>query len=277
MKAFAHRCAEQILLGLLCFLAAGDLFAQQSGGTLYTKHAGMFTAVSDDQNHTVSLINNLQNIHSWICTRWGLPSKQLSLECRVFCMTSADVLKSKFRLSAPVVECQQDENGKWVYAMFIVADDSYVNILPFFFTKVILKDMERQYNIRFGHWLYRGMGTLNCGYTRIREKMWMARLKIQKDDGIYFSRAIFTMTEADWAKQSPELQMTYDAEAAAMCLLLFKESGKGKFLEFMGSQYTPQDMQRVFGISSYDVLDPVFKKYLVRVSAASSNKYLEIP
>ena len=192
-------------------------------------------------------------------------------------MTSADVLKSKFRLSAPVVECQQDENGKWVYAMFIVADDSYVNILPFFFTKVILKDMERQYNIRFGHWLYRGMGTLNCGYTRIREKMWMARLKIQKDDGIYFSRAIFTMTEADWAKQSPELQMTYDAEAAAMCLLLFKESGKGKFLEFMGSQYTPQDMQRVFGISSYDVLDPVFKKYLVRVSAASSNKYLEIP
>ena len=255
MKAFVHHCVR--LFGLLCILTASAT-AQQLG-TLYVKHSGAFSAVSDDQNRAVTLAANLPQIRQWICRRWGLPTKDLSLECRVFCMSSEESLNRNFRIPAPAVDIRKD-----IYVMYIAADDNYVNIVPFFLTTVCLKDMERQYGVHFGFWLYRGMGTLNCTNARIR-----AKLEFLRGRSIHPTQNILSMTEAEWAKQPMEAKAAYDAEASVLCLAIFRDIGKKKFLEFIGTQ----DMQKSLGVTS---LDPVFGKYLTKVMTASDYRYLQL-
>ena len=242
----------------------------------YVKRDGRFTVCSDSRSDAERGAADLDRLRRWICKRWGLPLNDLSSECRVFLMSTSFVLSKDFRLDSARAELRKDENNRDVYAVYASRAD-YADGLPFFVTGIVLKDMERTYRTTFGHWAYRGMGTLDCSYVRIREKMGAVRPRLAKDEPVFFTESLLGLTEEQWEKQSPELRALYDGEAAALCLTLYREFGRARFVEFLGSKCSEKDLERVFGVKSYDVLDPVFKKRLLRLAGSADNRDFSLP
>ena len=243
----------------------------------FTKRAGQFAVVSDVKENAVALSENLSRMQTWICRRWTLPEKELSLECRVFSMSTQAGLTHDFRIDDPRIEIRKDEAGKDLYAMYVVAGDKPTDNLAFFTTIVILKDIERQHHVKFGNWVYRGVGTVDCSYARIREKIGTFRPRLIQDQPVFFTSSLLTMTGADWDKQPADLRELYDGESVILCLMLVKEFGKPKFVEFIGTGSSEQNLARVFGVKSYDALDVLFKKYLLRLSNSNSNSDFQLP
>lgn len=219
------------------------------------------------------LNENIDNIRSWCLTRWGFPNFKFSKECRIFCVPNKELLKKMFNLDRPKVELREDMTVIW-----FVMDDP-VKTLPPLLTQVCLAEFEIKHNVKIGFWFKCGASQLNSTVFDIR-----GTLTGLKDQPVFGSEKMFTMTEEDYLKESVENKKIFDQEAIALCIMLRKEFGEAKLQGFLriASANNPNDVLKVvYGFDGYDHFDKQYFRFMRElVSDMLNNKtpdsYLEI-
>ena len=64
----------------------------------------------------------------------------------------------------------------------------------------------------------------------------------------------------------PERKAIFDREAATLCLLLRKEFGQQKFIEFIKNNSSQNALHQVYGFNGYSQFDESFKRYFYNLS-----------
>lgn len=252
-----------------------------------------FVILSLDPKQGSYLYNNIEKIKTWALMRWGLPDipfprrtyksgQPAEPGCMLVCVPDKEYLKKLFRLESSQSEVQIDDKNQIARSVaWISLDQSPAEIIPFAITTICLKEFEQITGTKFNPWLYRGMSYLNATLPQIRQTLSPLAAQVQQNQKIFFSKAIFEMTEDEWSKLEKPQQQLFDAESAAMCLLLRKEFGQDNFLSFLRGGATEQNLAKTFGFRSYDELDATFKRYLYNLSndinsRAAPDHYLQV-
>jgi cellobiose phosphorylase len=107
---------------------------------------------------------------------------------------------------------------------------------------------------------------------------------LKKDQPIFVSEKMFTMTEEDYNKESVANKLVFDQQAVALCVMLRKEFGEAKLQGFLriGSKNNSQDVLRVvYGFSGYGHFDKQYIRFMRDLTSDVLNNktpdsYLEI-
>jgi len=229
-----------------------------------------FVVCSIDDNQARYLNANLEKIKEWIFTRWGIDDFEFEAECRLLCVDDKNLYKKMFGIETSKVELKT-ENGKKFFAVFLLLDDKPAKTIPIPITQVCMTQFEKRYDMKLGWWAYRGMGQLNSSIIDIRKQLAELNAIIKADKPMYFSDALFNTTEEQYAKLSVEQQQLFDRNAMALTLLLRKEFGQGKFLQFLketGKGKKPEAaMQSIYGFANFNQFDATFKRYMTDLTA----------
>lgn len=250
----------------------------------WTSENFVVCSLSDTQAKYLNL--NLEQVKSWIYTRWGISDMKFSAECRLICVDDKVLFKKLFGLDKSTVEIRRNSNGTIkLSVIFILLNDTPAKTIPIPLTEVCLVELEQSYNIRFGWWIHRGIGQLNGSLGEIRANFAYLNSKLQHDESMYFSESVLKMTEEQYWKESAENRSVFDKCACAMCLLIRKEFGEEKMLTFMKSTSSGKDLKialyELYKFDSYSQFDETFKSYLKSlaldiVQNKTPNSYLQI-
>ena len=84
-----------------------------------------FVILSIEDSQGLWLCKNAPKLNEWCVSRWGFTPKDLSKECRMFCVPNSSLLKKLFGLDSPKVEIRKDKDGKTeIMAMWFVLDET---------------------------------------------------------------------------------------------------------------------------------------------------------
>lgn len=216
------------------------------------------------------LHNHLESVKSWIYARWGLPDIKFSAECRLICVDDRELYKKMFNLEKSLVERRNDEGGRIkMTVIFLLIEDSPSKTVPVPLTEACLGEFEQQYQVRFGLWAHRGMARLNGTLPDIRQGVAELHQVVNQDKGVYLSKGLFSITPEEYAKAEVGQQELYDKSAVCLCLLLRKEFGQDKFLQFLkAGQSDPQAaLKSVYGFTSYEHFDKSLQRYMKDIAS----------
>lgn len=237
-----------------------------------------FEVLGINETDAAYLSANLENIKSWILSRWGFPDIQFSVPCRIVCVSDKETFKSFFGREPQCYRIQRDKNGfisEMVIWLNLEGNRWNVGDVPRALTEICLQQSETKTG-KLGFWAHRGMTVLNGDFKSIRSHIGMLNQAFVQDTPIYWSKEILLMDEAKLANNSAK--SWYDAEAAVFCLMLYKEFGPIKFKQFLvESQKDPEAaIKSVYGFSSLDAFDSSFKHYVFNLSSDVVGKGQEI-
>lgn len=229
-----------------------------------------------DKEQGIYLQRNLEKMKTWAYTRWGLPDMDFSKKCKVFCVPNKKLMKTLFGLNGSYGEVTKDASSLW---LIWEPEMSPAQTIPSALTLVCAAEFERASGIKMDYWFVRGMAYLNATIPQIRHNFLKLKTHLDKDDKIYFSKAIFTMDEERCRKQKNML--LFDLEAAALCLMLRKEFGQKNLALFVSGNPSEQAMRAVYGFDGYRDFDSTFKRYMLNLCEDVSgditpNDYLDI-
>ncbi len=219
-----------------------------------------FVIMSIDNAQGKWLNDNIDKIRSWCLTRWGFPEFKFNKECRIFCVPNKDLLKKLFNLDQSKVEIRKDVNVIW-----IVLDDKPSRTIPPPLTQVCIAEFESKHNVKIGWWFKRGASILNGAIPDIKQTISGLNDVLKKDQPIYVSEKMFTMTEDDYLKESLENRKIFDQEATALCIMLRKEFGEAKLQGFLriSSSNNPQDVMKVvYGFNNFAQFDKQYIRFM---------------
>jgi hypothetical protein len=225
----------------------------------YTSHDDI-VIMSIDNEKGKWMSQNIEKIRSWALTRWGFPETKFAKECRIFCVPNKELLKKLFNLDSPKYEIRNNVNVLW-----IVLEESPEKNIPQFFTPICFSEFESRNNIKIAWWFNRGASLLNSSMPEIRSSILSLNDKIKKDEPIFISQKMFTMTEQDYLKENLENRKIFDNQAAALCLMLRKEFGEAKLQGFlrMSNKNDPQDILNfVYGFHGYENFDKQYIRFM---------------
>lgn len=241
--------------------------------------AGNFTILSIDNTQGKWLNDNIDKIKSWCLTRWGFPDVALTRECRMFCVPNKALLKKLFALEGPKAEIRKDMTVIW-----LSLDEAPAKSIPPQLTLIALAEFEAKYNVSIGWWFKRGSAQLNGTVPEIRVSVAGLADMLKKDQPLYVSEKMFTMTEEDYMKETAENRATFDRQAVALCIMLRKEFGEAKLQGFLriSSRNNSQDVLKVvYGFSGYSHFDKQYIRFMRDLTSDVLNNktpdsYLEI-
>jgi len=242
-----------------------------------------FYIISADYGQGAYLASNIEAMKTWIFNRWGIPDIDFKIPCKISCVPTQDLMEKICGLKGSFGEVRKDDSGKITESLlWVVLDVKPAESIPPALTLICLKEFEQQANVKFGFWAHRGMAQMNATGPQIRERLASLNPYLSKDQKIYFSNYLLTITEKEWATQSDEHRHLFDAEALALCLLLRKEYGQKNFVEFLKSDERESDVQSIFGYQNFNEFDATFKRYMFDLSKdvidhRTPNSYLQIP
>ena len=234
-----------------------------------------FTIHAIDKDQGKFLYENVSKIKSWSLTRWGLEDFQYTKECRIFVASDVTTMKKLFNIDISLAEIRDEQ----VSYIWLIMDRSPAEVIPPSLTIINLKELEKQNQVKIPWWCYRGSAVLNGTLPQIRKNIDFVGPYLKNDKTMFFSKTLFTMTEDDWRKQTPEMRNLFDAESVILCLMVRKEYGQRIFLQFLN-----QDCEKVLQelrFRNYNQVDSVLKRYMAAiVDDAANNKipdaYLQI-
>ena len=105
-----------------------------------------FVILSIEDSQGLWLCKNAPKLNEWCVSRWGFTPKDLSKECRMFCVPNNSLLKKLFGLDSPKVEIRKDKDGKTeIMAMWFVLDETRTtSFLPQSLTRIGFSDFSEQ-------------------------------------------------------------------------------------------------------------------------------------
>lgn len=235
-----------------------------------------FVVLSLNQEHGAFLVHNIERVKSWVLTRWGFPDIKFNNEFRVICVPNKDYLKKFFKIDYYHFEARTDQNGKKLNVAWFSMDENPQDVVARVVTEVALREFKEQYGVKLGVWAYRGMGLLNCPSPAIRSNF--ATLQATSMRG---AKELFEMTEESFNKLTTEDRRKFDTEAAAMCLLLRKEFGPQKFVQFLVGGANEMALGQTYGFQGYGHFDMSFKRYTFNLAAdimrnVTPDSYLQV-
>lgn len=238
-----------------------------------------FSILSIDDAQGKWLSENMDKIRSWCLTRWGFPESKFTKECRIFCVPNKALFKKLFSLEQSKVEIRKDMTVMW-----IVLDDKPARTIPPQLTQICLAEFEAKHNVTIGWWFKRGAAQLNGTIPDIRQTVAGLDAMLKKDQPMFVSEKMFTMTEDDYNKESAANKVIFDQQAVALCIMLRKEFGEAKLQGFLriGSKNNSQDVLKVvYGFSGYGHFDKQYIRFMRDLTSDVLNNktpdsYLEI-
>ena len=250
----------------------------------WTSENFVVCSLSDTQAKYLNF--NLEQVKTWIYTRWGMPDTKFSAECRLICVDDKKLFKKFFGLDKSAVEIRRNADGTIkLSVIFILLDDKPSRTIPIPLTEVCLAELEQSYNVKFGWWVHRGMGQLNGTLGEIKANFIDLHSKLNHDEAIYFSESLLKMTEDQYWKESPANRLAFDRCACVMCLLIRKEFGEEKMLSFIKGTASGKDakeaLYKLYKFDSYSHFDVTLKAYMKIVASdivenKTPNSYLQI-
>jgi hypothetical protein len=227
-----------------------------------------FTILSIDEAQGRYLFENIEQMKTWVLSRWGLPDVKFSAQCKVLCVPNKDLLKKLFRLDNSQGEVRRNQDGTLnMTVLWLVLDTKPAEVIPPALTQVCLSEFEQSQRLKFPLWTYRGMSILNGTLPQIRADFGSLGGRIDTDQRMFFGNKLFMLTEDEWRKSDVETKKLYDQQAGAMCLLLRKEFGQKNFHSFMSLQGSEQDLAKVYGFRGYSEFDSTYKRFMKNLSA----------
>lgn len=240
--------------------------------------AGNFTILSIDDAQGRWLKDNIEQIKNWSMSRWGFPDVRFSKECRIFCAPSKSVMKKLFGIEQSKMEIRKKDGRYEMTALWLLLDDKPSRTVPPSLTMACLSDFESTHNVNIGWWFKRGASQLNGSLSDIRGQM--AALS----SPVFTSGKMFSMTEEEYLKESPENRAIYDRQAAALCLLLRQEFGEAKLQGFLriSSRNGAEDVLRmIYGFQGFEHFDRSYSRFMRDINREvlgnkTPDSYLEI-
>jgi hypothetical protein len=211
-----------------------------------------------------------------------MPDVDLSSECRLICVDDKDLYKKLFGLTESKVEIRRDKNGKInLSVIFLLLNDKPSKTIPIPLTEVCIAELEQQYDVKLNLCSRRGISLLNGTLGDIRNNVLLLYTMVKNNNEIYFSKGLLTFDAAKYNKETVENRITYDCCAMVFCLMLRKEFGEDKFIQFLRSPNPETALLEVYGFSSLDQFDNAFKQYIMDIGQDISNEktpneYLQI-
>ena len=238
-----------------------------------------FAILSIDNAQGKWLADNMDHIRSWCLTRWGFPESKFTKECRIFCVPNKVLLKKLFGLDQPKIEVRKDLTVMW-----LVLDDKPARTIPPYLTQICFAEFEVKHNVNLGWWFKRGASQLNGMVPDIRQNIAGLDEMLKKDQPLFVSEKMFTMTEEEYNKETVENRKIFDRQAIALCIMLRKEFGEAKLQGFLriSSRNKSQDVLRVvYGFSGYGHFDRQYIRFMKDLTTDVLNNrtpdaYLEI-
>jgi len=231
-----------------------------------------FVILSIDEKQGRWLFDNIENIKAQLLSRWGLPNidfpkreyvKGISPEpgCMILCVPNKEIMQKLWRRNKPFSEVREEDGKIVLNFSVLLLEDGFSKSIHKEITPICLKELEHRIGGNFGFWAYRGIAGLNRSPAQIRGDITKLERIYKVNRLIFFSKLMFEMTE-DRMHKFPGHRELYDSEAMVLCLLLRKEFGQRKFLEFLTSDGTEDDFLKIYKFDSLDDFDLVLKRYI---------------
>ena len=235
-----------------------------------------YTILSLNADQGKYLFSNIRKMQTWAMTRWGIPDQDLTVECRVLCVPSKNLMKKLFNLEQSHYEVRRNKEGKVEQLiLWIVLDGTPAETVPMALTAIASADL----GIPF--WAQRGMSVLNGTIPQIRTGLGSLNGPLNTNQTMFWSKAIFTMTEEGYKKESQEKRDLFDQESAALCLMIRKEFGQTNFVRVVKSTGGETALKDVLGFDSYSQMDATYTRYMGHLASdivqnKTPNSYLQI-
>lgn len=251
-----------IFAGLL--LASGLIFAQddpETKGLAWHRYVTPnFTILSLEDDQGLWMKNNLEDIKEWCLGRWGIPDAKLSKECRIFCVPDKGMLKKLFDLDASRVEVRRKEGAIQITAMWLCLEDKPARVIPTNLTKVLLAEYEERSKTSLPWWSVTGMSVLNGTIQDIRTEL--SELAQSK---AFPLESLTNMNQEQYDKLGSERKRVFDAQSAALLLMVRKEFGEVKmhsFVSLCGTGGASKAVKSALGFSGIQDFEKTFNRYV---------------
>lgn len=177
-----------------------------------------FIILSIDKNQGNHIKNNIEQIKTWLITRWGLPDLKFQGETKIVCVTNKSLLKRIFRLDEPKYNIQKNEDGSIKSCAVWFSLEDLENMPLKELSKLCIDQVESHYNKKFPVFCKNGMNFLNQDLRQIKNSI--LENPIDK----------ISIKEIFDDKSNKEI------ESGVVCLLLRKEFGENNFLNYLMSK-----------------------------------------
>jgi hypothetical protein len=177
-----------------------------------------FTILSIDKKQGENLFRNIENIKKDCLSRWGLKDASLSKDCRIMLAPSKELLKRLFGLQSYRIEFRDDVVAIWLDVEDMNLFDNSVREAV---TEVCLRDLDPSLSFV----AFKGMSELNTSSDNIKNII--SRVS-ETQSGTNFLK----VTEKDYQKMNQENKDKFNTDSLVFCLMLKKEFGESKFLEY---------------------------------------------
>lgn len=212
-----------------------------------------FEILSIDDAQGKLLYNNIEYIKTWISWRWGIKDNSFSVKCKIMVVPSKDLFVKIFNKDRSSFRYEPKGSAIWICTEEV---RWLTDVLPKMMTEVNLNEFEAKFNTKFGLWAHRGMSILNGNLIEIR-----GALSLGGD--LILSKVMLNTTTEQYLKLSEANRIKFDSQCAAFCLMIRKEHGNGKFLDYLGaSRDDPEKALSIFSLNNYTSLDSLFFGYL---------------
>ena len=246
-----------------------------------------FVICSINNDQAQYLNKNLEDLKTWIYTRWGFSDMDFNSECRLICVDDATLYEKFFRIKESKVAIRRKTDSKNIElsVVFLLLNKSPSQTIPAPITEVCISEFEQKNKLVFGWWAHRGISLLNENIPGIREKLKKLHTDLSQDKPMYFTKNLLNLSESQWRKLSKEDRDFFDRNAMTFCLFLRKEFGQYKFLWFLKDSSLNNDpelaIKKHYGFFSYDHIDASFKRYMSDLTGDIKNSktpdsYLQI-
>lgn len=226
-----------------------------------------FVVCSLSDKHAKYLHDNLETIKTWLFQRWGFYDVDFKSECKLICVSDAELFKKLFQLDSSSVEIRRNADGSIKESViFLLLNDSPAKTVPMALTEVCLAEFEQAYSVKFGWWIHRGMAVLNGTVSNIKKNISVQMIVINSEDPIFLSKSLFETTEETYKTFDLERREMFDRVAMMFCLMLKKEFGVLKYQKIMEGTAigkNPEEaLQAILGFKNYEDFNQSFERYI---------------
>mgnify|MGYP003332606607 len=175
-----------------------------------------FTILGLNNEQAKTLAQDIKNIKNNCLKRWGLPYITANNEYRIMLTPNKELLKKLFGIQSSKIEFRDG-----VVAMWISADDLQ-DVLPEFLMMATLYEShpDSLFSLR------KGVSILSSSNNNVRNVLGRISESTSEID-------FLNLSEKDYRKMSREKREKFDTESTVLCLMLKKEFGEYKFIEFL--------------------------------------------
>jgi len=225
-----------------------------------------FVILSIEDSQGLWLCKNAPKLNEWCVSRWGFTPKDLSKECRMFCVPNNSLLKKLFGLDSPKVEIRKDKDGKTeIMAMWFVLDETRTTpFLPQSLTRIGFSDFSEQNNYTVPFWFMRSAELINSSAkTSFKNAAEVFEKSEYKNVSLLSCKDLLTTDAKVYQAMPSNKKDCFDSQSVVLCMMLRKEFGEAKlhyFLNVLQGGNLALALKSSYG---YESLEDFEKKYLL--------------